>query len=107
LALTSPTSGGRSVGILRWRTEVPEFKKFVLFVYKVMNQYKNAHFYPTLCALALHTASKTDFGNQFFLSKILIIVFSKRNIVVFVMNREIYPAFCIFVYSASPEKKTE
>jgi hypothetical protein len=25
LALTSPTSGGRSVGIVRWRTETPEF----------------------------------------------------------------------------------
>jgi hypothetical protein len=25
LALTSPTSGGRSVGIVRWRTKVPEF----------------------------------------------------------------------------------
>jgi hypothetical protein len=24
LALTSPTSGGRSVGIVRWRTEAPE-----------------------------------------------------------------------------------
>jgi hypothetical protein len=25
LALTSPTSGGRSVGIVRWRTKAPEF----------------------------------------------------------------------------------
>jgi hypothetical protein len=25
LALTSPTSGGRSVGIVRWRTIAPEF----------------------------------------------------------------------------------
>jgi hypothetical protein len=25
LALTSPTSGGRSVGIVRWRTTAPEF----------------------------------------------------------------------------------
>jgi hypothetical protein len=25
LALTSATSGGRSVGIVRWRTETPEF----------------------------------------------------------------------------------
>jgi hypothetical protein len=25
LALTSPTSGGRSVGIVRWRTEATEF----------------------------------------------------------------------------------
>jgi hypothetical protein len=25
LALTSPTSGGRSVGIVRWRTKIPEF----------------------------------------------------------------------------------
>jgi hypothetical protein len=24
-ALTSPTSGGRSVGIVRWRTKAPEF----------------------------------------------------------------------------------
>jgi hypothetical protein len=28
LALTSPKSGGRSVGIVHWRTEVPEFFKF-------------------------------------------------------------------------------
>jgi hypothetical protein len=32
LALTSPTNGGRSVGIVRWRTETPEFV-FVCFVY--------------------------------------------------------------------------
>jgi hypothetical protein len=25
LALTSPTNGGRSVGIVRWRTKAPEF----------------------------------------------------------------------------------
>jgi hypothetical protein len=25
LSLTSPTSGGRSVGIVRWRTKAPEF----------------------------------------------------------------------------------
>jgi hypothetical protein len=25
LALTSPTSGGRSVGIVHWRTKAPEF----------------------------------------------------------------------------------
>jgi hypothetical protein len=30
LALTSPTSGGRSVGIVRWRTKTPEF--FVLII---------------------------------------------------------------------------
>jgi hypothetical protein len=29
LALTSPTSGGRSVGIVRWRTEAPEFVCFM------------------------------------------------------------------------------
>jgi hypothetical protein len=27
MALTSPTSGGRSVGIVRWRTEPPGFQK--------------------------------------------------------------------------------
>jgi hypothetical protein len=30
LALTSPTSGGRSVGIVRWRTKAPEFVLFFL-----------------------------------------------------------------------------
>jgi hypothetical protein len=30
LELTSPTSGGRSVGIVRWRTEAPEF--FISFI---------------------------------------------------------------------------
>jgi hypothetical protein len=29
LALTSPTSGGRSVGIVRWRTEAPDFLFFL------------------------------------------------------------------------------
>jgi hypothetical protein len=32
LVLTSPTSGGRSVGIVRWRTKAPEFVYFV-FIY--------------------------------------------------------------------------
>jgi hypothetical protein len=32
LALTSPTSGGRSVGIVRLRTEATEFVLFLFFV---------------------------------------------------------------------------
>jgi hypothetical protein len=31
LALTSPTSSGRSVGIVRWRTKAPEFSFFLAF----------------------------------------------------------------------------
>jgi hypothetical protein len=29
MALTSPTSGGRLVGIVRWQTKAPEFVLFV------------------------------------------------------------------------------
>jgi hypothetical protein len=31
LALTSPTSGGRSVGIVRWRTKTPELLVSTLY----------------------------------------------------------------------------
>jgi hypothetical protein len=32
LALTSPTSGSHSVGIVRWRTKAPEFVCFVIII---------------------------------------------------------------------------
>jgi hypothetical protein len=32
LALTSPTSGGRTVGIVRWRTQTAEFLSLLSFV---------------------------------------------------------------------------
>jgi hypothetical protein len=57
MALTSPTSGGRSVGIVRWRTEAPEF----VFVYGcrvsgdyivTCNVFKSVIFWDmTLCSL--------------------------------------------------------
>jgi hypothetical protein len=34
LALTSPTSGGRSVGIVRWRLKAPEFVCFLFVPFK-------------------------------------------------------------------------
>jgi hypothetical protein len=37
LAITSPTRGGRSVGIVRWRTKAPEL------AYKILE--KQLHFY--------------------------------------------------------------
>jgi hypothetical protein len=37
LAVTSPTSGGRSVGIVRSRTKTMEFS-LVLLVFKLLNQ---------------------------------------------------------------------
>jgi hypothetical protein len=40
LALTSPTSGGRSVGVVRWRTKVPEF--FTVFL---LNKYSYTYWY--------------------------------------------------------------
>jgi hypothetical protein len=34
MALTSPTSGGRSVGIDRWRTKAPKFVVCLFFVFR-------------------------------------------------------------------------
>jgi hypothetical protein len=31
LALTSPTSGGRSVGIVRWQTQATEFRRYISY----------------------------------------------------------------------------
>jgi hypothetical protein len=43
LALTSPTSGGHSVGIVRWRTKAPEFFLQFSFIWRVCKEiYKNA-----------------------------------------------------------------
>jgi hypothetical protein len=44
LALTSPTSGGRSVGIVRWRTEASEFfyrKYKTQEIYQALTQKEN------------------------------------------------------------------
>jgi hypothetical protein len=38
LALTSPTSGGRSIGIVRWRTKAPE----VLFSLAIVHRYNHS-----------------------------------------------------------------
>jgi hypothetical protein len=49
LTLTSPTSGGRSVGIISWRTKVPEFK-FFYGVYGIIHVHP---FYPgSACAIS-------------------------------------------------------
>jgi hypothetical protein len=52
LALTSPTSGGRSVGIDRWRTKVPEFcligqllALIAASYHKILRENKQADFY--------------------------------------------------------------
>jgi hypothetical protein len=37
LALTSPTRGDRSVGIVRWRTKATEFSFLVQYIFKFLN----------------------------------------------------------------------
>ena len=45
LALTSPTGGGRSVGIVRWRTKATEFIIIVVYMYVYMYIYINIYIY--------------------------------------------------------------
>jgi hypothetical protein len=57
LALTSPTSGGRSVGIVRWRTKAPEFVLFFNYTHL-----QNTVFFDTtdLPVIYRMMASETD-----------------------------------------------
>jgi hypothetical protein len=63
LALTSPTSGGRSVGIVNWRTKVPEFVclfvcSFTLnTIFQVSHDHRQMHFHAVLswCTVFLAT----------------------------------------------------
>jgi hypothetical protein len=46
LALTSPTSGGRSVGIVHWRTKAPEF--FIIIIIIIGKNLRLGRVVPTL-----------------------------------------------------------
>jgi hypothetical protein len=50
MSLSSPTSGGRSVGIIRWRTKAPEVF-FLLWVLETCNPFKSGDRVSTITIL--------------------------------------------------------